>query len=193
MERDVFALNQIDLYVSSSPTPVFVRMADTVEERTLHMENSDRGRTPSFTAFGDPNYFVTDAGPSCGSNPCVDYHFAWSHGDIQPEIATTWMGIVGPGVQRGGIDSNAPFGQFAMNTLVASTAAIKSTNEETYGFIEDKIASLTSERNELVAHIRSALNAAAFDDQPLNEQQAKDWIAQARDLLNQAQALASSS
>jgi hypothetical protein len=30
----------------------------------------------------------------------VDYHFAWNHGDAAPEIATTWAGIVGPGVRH---------------------------------------------------------------------------------------------
>src|SRR5712691_11102508 len=255
LERDVFGLNAIDPYVGSDPAPVFVRMADPVEEKTLHMQNSDPNRTPSFTAFGDPNYFITasGSGPSCGCNPCIDYHFAWSHGDIQPEIATTWFGIVGPGVQKGGIDPttwtdhtnvrptmltllglhddyvldgrvliealetqatpqtliahretlrrlgdvyeqvNAPFGQFATDTLTASTAAIKSTDEATYNSIENQIASLTSQRDTLVAQIRSALNAAAFDDQALNEQQAKDWIAQAKSLINQAHGLASSS
>jgi len=255
LERDVFGLNAIDPYVSADPRPVFVRMADTVEEKTLHMQNSDPNRTPSFTAFGNPDYFITagTSGPSCGSNPCIDYHFAWSHGDIQPVIATTWMGIVGPGVQKGGIDSttwtdhtnvrptmmtllglhddyvmdgrvliealetqatpqaliahretlrrlgdvyeqvNAPFGQFADDTLTASTAAIKSTDDATYGFIEGKIESLTSQRDALAAQIRSALNAAAFDDQALNEQQAKDWIAQAKSLIDQAHALASTS
>ena len=106
LERDVAGLNAIDPYVSSSPTPVFVRMADSVEEKTLHMLNSDSARDPSFTAFGNPDYFVTDAGPSCGSNPCIDYHFAWSHGDIQSEIATTWVGFVGPGIENKGVDSS---------------------------------------------------------------------------------------
>jgi hypothetical protein len=234
---------------------VFVRIADAVEERTLHMENTDPARTPSFTAFGNPDYFITAAnsGPSCGSNPCIDYHFAWSHGDIQPEIANTWVGMVGPGVDHGGIDSstwtdhtnvrptmltllglhddytldgraliealttkatpqsliahretvrrlgdvyeqvNAPFGQFGTDTLTASTAALKSTDPSTYNAIEDQISSLTSQRDALVAQIRSALNAAAFDGQALNEQQAKDWIAQAQSLIDQAAALAASS
>ena len=26
--------------------------------------------------------------------------FAWNHGGVQPEIATTWVGIVGPGVEK---------------------------------------------------------------------------------------------
>src|SRR5438309_5966117 len=87
MERDVGDLQAIDPYVSSSPTTVFERLADMVEEKTLHMVNSDPARTPSFTGFADPNWFLTggtvanpNANPSCGSNPCVDYHFAWSHG-----------------------------------------------------------------------------------------------------------------
>ncbi|MDX6477966.1 MAG: hypothetical protein QOG29_553, partial [Gaiellaceae bacterium] len=104
MERNVLGLNAIDPYVSPTAAPVFVQMADTVEEQALHMVNSDPARTPSFTGFGDPNYFITDAGPSCGSNPCIDYHFAWSHGDVQPVIGTTWAGFVGPGIQTNGID-----------------------------------------------------------------------------------------
>ena len=105
MERDVGALNQIDPYVSSSPTAVFVALADAVGEKTLHMVNSDPARTPSFTAFGNPDYFVRENNTTCGSNPCIDYHFAWSHGDIQPDIATNWLGMVGPGVKKLGIDS----------------------------------------------------------------------------------------
>ncbi len=88
---------------------------------------------------------------------------------------------------------NAPFGQFAMDTLTASTAAIKAADVATYNFIEGKIALWTSQRDALAAQIRSALNAAAFDGQALNEQQAKDWIAQANSLIDQARTLASTS
>jgi len=31
--------------------------------------------------------------------------FAWNHGGIQPEIATTWLGMVGPGVRHRGDDT----------------------------------------------------------------------------------------
>ena len=250
MERDVGALNAIDPYVSSSPTPIFLRLADTVGEKALHMVNTDSARTPSFTAFGNPDYFVTDVNPSCGSNPCIDYHFAWSHGDIQPEIATNWLGLVGPGVKNLGIDSqtwtdhtnvrsttlalaglrddyvndgrvlieaietkalpqsliahratllrlgdayeqvNAAFGQFGTDLLIASTRALNSTDETQYESIESSISDLTGQRDNLAAQIRAALNAAAFDDQAINEQQAKAWIAQAKSLLDQASALA---
>ena len=32
--------------------------------------------------------------------------FAWMHGGIQPEISRTWLGLVGPGVKRLGIDDD---------------------------------------------------------------------------------------
>jgi len=35
----------------------------------------------------------------------VNPKFAWNHGDVQPEIVTTWLGMVGPGVHQTGIDS----------------------------------------------------------------------------------------
>jgi hypothetical protein len=253
MERNVLALNAVNPYVSPDPTPVFVRMADEIGQRALHMLNSDPARNPSFTGFAKPAYFIRETNTTCGSNPCIDYHFAWSHGDIQPEIATTWMGIVGPGVQKRGIDSttwtdhvnvrptmltllglrddyvndgrvliealetkatpqaliahretvrrlgdvyeqvNAPFGQFAMDVLTASTAALRSTDESVYNSIENSIASLTDQRNALASEIRAGLNAAAFDGQALDEQQAKSWIARARNLIDQAHALAASS
>jgi hypothetical protein len=256
MERDVGDLQAIDPYVSSSPTTVFERLADTVEEKTLHMVNSDPARTPSFTGFADPNWFLTggtvlnpNANPSCGSNPCIDYHFAWSHGDIQDVIGTTWVGFVGPGVASNGVDNstwtdhtnvrptmlsllgltddyvhdgrvliealttkatpqsliahretvrrlsdiyeqvNAPFGQFAMDTLVASTRAIKITDESVYNSIESSIGNLTTERDALATQIKTALGAAAFAGQALNEQQAKAWIDQAQSLLDRAAVL----
>ena len=51
------------------------------------------------------------------------------------------------------------------------------------------IASLTAQRDALASQIRAALNAAAFDGQALNEQQAKGWIDQANTLIQQAKEL----
>jgi hypothetical protein len=254
LERSFAGLNAIDPYVGSTAAPVFQQFADPVEEQALHMLNTDPRRNPTFTAFANPDYFLTagNTGPSCGSNPCIDYHFAWSHGDIQPEIATTWMGLVGPGVQHSGVDSttwtdhtnvrptmltllglkddyvhdgrvlfealttkatpqsliahretvrrlsdvyeqlNAPFGQFGMDTLQASTKGIVSTDESVYNSFETAIQNLTSSRDALASQIKAALDAAAFDDQPLDEQQAKGWIDQAQKLIDDAHALASS-
>jgi hypothetical protein len=252
LERNVAGLNAIDPYVSPTAAPVFVRMADAVGQKALHMVNSDPARTPSFTAFGNPDYFITAAGsgPSCGSNPCIDYHFAWSHGDVQPEIATTWVGFVGPGFAHNGVDTttwtdhtnvrptmmtllglkddyrhdgrvltealdkhaipqrlfehrnttnelatiyeqlNAPFGQFGMDALVASTRAITSTDESVYNSIEASIEGLTTQRDALALKIETALDGAAFNNQEIKEKDAKAWIAEAKSLLNQAATLA---
>src|SRR6266545_4427166 len=88
---------------------------------------------------------------------------------------------------------NAPFGQFAMNMLAASTKAIKSgtaADDSRYTSIEDQIASLTSARDALATQIRNALDAAAFGGPAINVHQARDWIAQAQVLLNRSAALA---
>ncbi|TMD50146.1 MAG: hypothetical protein E6I86_01890 [Chloroflexi bacterium] len=90
---------------------------------------------------------------------------------------------------------NASFGQFGLDLLRASTKAIMSgsaTEDSLYAFIEASIQDLTTQRDTLAFEIKTALNAAAFDDQALNEQQAKDWIAQAQSLIDQANALAAS-
>jgi DNA repair ATPase RecN len=85
---------------------------------------------------------------------------------------------------------NASFGQFGLDLLTASTSALKSTDETKYESIETSIANLTAQRDSLAGQIKAALDAAAFDDQALDEQQAKEWIARARSLLDQAQQLA---
>ena len=81
-------------------------LADPVEEKLLHMVTDDPARTPTFTMFADPDYFLLTGAPNCNS-PCVSEErgFAWNHGDVAPEINTTWLGMVGPGVQHIGVDS----------------------------------------------------------------------------------------
>jgi hypothetical protein len=81
-------------------------LADPVEMKALHMVTADPARTPTFTLFGDPNYFLFHGAPNC-SSPCVTElpGFAWNHGDVQPEIVTTWLGMVGPGVAQLGVDA----------------------------------------------------------------------------------------
>jgi hypothetical protein len=79
-------------------------IADRVTQDILHMNTTDPLRTPSFTLFGNADYFF-QASCAAGSNvnqagcPVVGTRFAWNHGDDNPEIARTWAGIVGPGVR----------------------------------------------------------------------------------------------
>jgi hypothetical protein len=167
---------------------------------------------------------------------------------VQQEIGTTWLGMVGPGVNSGGVNTttwsdhpdirptinaliglsdayqddgrvitelfdkralgkglddksiadlgasykqvNASFGAFAMDTLTASTAALKSTDELKYDSIESQIANLTTERDQLAGNIRAALNAAAAGNGTIDSGQAQAWITQAQSLLDRAHALA---
>ena len=80
-------------------------LADPVELKLLHMITGDPQRTPSFVMFGNPNYFNLTGDPNC-SSPCAfqDHGFAWNHGGIDKEIVTTFLGLVGPGVQNKRID-----------------------------------------------------------------------------------------
>jgi hypothetical protein len=75
-------------------------MADQTGMKALHMfTTGDPARNATFAFFGDPNYFITDF-PSSTCETCINPAFAWNHGDIQDEIAITWVGYVGPGVRH---------------------------------------------------------------------------------------------
>jgi len=79
--------------------------------KALHMVTADPQRTPTLVLFAHPDYFLFAGAPNCTS-PCITVPttpptstFAWNHGGIQPEIATTWLGLVGPGVRHLGDDT----------------------------------------------------------------------------------------
>ncbi len=113
LERELGSLSEYDP-IDGTQHKIADGMADLVTQGILHMVNADPARTPTFTMFGDPDFFfqtscasvgaqqgqtpapVTDKGPGC---PAQGPGFAWNHGDVQPEIATTWQGWVGPGVR----------------------------------------------------------------------------------------------
>lgn len=85
-------------------------LADPVEMKLLHMVTGDPQRTPSFVMFGQSDWLFLNAPlngkdtPDIAETPLL----AWNHGGIQPDITTTWLGLVGPGVRHRGID-NATF------------------------------------------------------------------------------------
>ncbi len=101
-ERATSKLTAINPRTGNTDT-LTAALADPVEMKLLHMITSDPARTPTFTWFADPNYFFFHGGTGCGPG-CVSVGpgFAWNHGDIQPEIVTTWLGLVGPGVRNDG-------------------------------------------------------------------------------------------
>jgi len=110
LEHDLASLSSPDPYVRDSSGNVqSVQLAqffaDQAEEKALHMVNADPRRTPTFTMFGNPDFFFQLSNGCTGAVECANSGFAWNHGDVQQEIGNTWVGIVGPGVARNGIDS----------------------------------------------------------------------------------------
>jgi hypothetical protein len=261
LEREMAQLSWLNPYTNTVENNIMVALADHTEMDTLHMVTADPSRTPTFTPFADPNWFFFATGgttPALCATPATcafipartNSSFAWNHGDIQDEIASTWVGYVGPGIENLGADStwsdhtdvrptileltglqddyvhdgrviseilegyarplalkksgnftalaqiykqlNAPFGQFGMDTLVASTRALSSNDagDATYLSIEGQIQNLTSQRDALTAQIIALLDGAEFNGQAIDDVQAQGLIAQGQDLLNQAHNLA---
>jgi hypothetical protein len=114
LERDLSATKEYDP-IDGVTRNITVNLADETEESVLHMLNADPSRMPTMTLFGHPDFYfqglctdlggaqgttpepVTNHGPGC---PAEDGGFAWNHGDVQPEIASTWQGWVGPGIRN---------------------------------------------------------------------------------------------
>jgi hypothetical protein len=255
--RALGRLTAVSPYTGQTDT-LSVALADPVEMKALHMVTADPQRTPTLVMFAHADYFLFAGAANC-SSPCITVPttppsstFAWNHGGIQPEIATTWLGMVGPGVRHLGDDHtwadhtdtrptmlslvglqdryvhdgrvlldqldawavpqalrahretlrrlgevykqlNAPFGRFGMDTLQASTQALASgsaTDDHTYTGIEGKIESLTADRDALASQMKTMLNAAAFNGQPIHELQALRLIVQGGILLVRAHKLA---
>jgi hypothetical protein len=105
-DRALGALTAVNPITGNTDT-IANYLADPVEMQVLHMVTSDPARTPTLTMFADPNYFLFAAAPNCNS-PCVTEQpgFAWNHGDVAPDINTTWLGLVGPGVRNLGDDGS---------------------------------------------------------------------------------------
>jgi hypothetical protein len=84
---------------------------------------------------------------------------------------------------------NASFGRFAQALLRVSTHALTGDDAK-YAELEGKIDSLTDRRDEPAAEIRSALDGAEFDGQPINRWDARRWMEEADRLIDEATDLA---
>jgi hypothetical protein len=113
LEREMSQLNWLNPYTGVVENNIMVALADQTAMKTLHMITADPNRNPTFTPFADPDWFFFATGGSacptqsaCAFIPArTSQSFAWNHGDIQDEIASTWVGYVGQGIERSGIDS----------------------------------------------------------------------------------------
>ena len=117
LERETAQLHWLNPYTGSVENNIMVAQADHVGMKALHMVTADPFRTPTYTPFADPDWFffaTSGATPATCATPeaCAfipartAQSFAWNHGDIQDEIASTWAGLVGPGVQNQGVNAS---------------------------------------------------------------------------------------
>jgi hypothetical protein len=104
-ERAAGTITAVNPYTGVSET-VDNTLADQAEMNLLHMQTADPQRKPTFTMFAKPDYFLFTGARNCAS-PCISINpaFNWNHGDLAPEINVTWLGMVGPGVARLGVDN----------------------------------------------------------------------------------------
>ncbi|GHO83935.1 hypothetical protein [Dictyobacter formicarum] len=101
-------------------------LADSVEMNFLHMVTADPARTPTLTMFAKPDYYLYAAAPNC-NQPCIQVEsaFAWNHGDLSPDINTTWLGLVGPGVRNLGVDHSVWADQTDLRPTLMSLLGLK--------------------------------------------------------------------
>jgi hypothetical protein len=95
LERAVGNLTAVNPYTNVSEKLTNF-LADRAQMRLLHMLTADPNRDPTFTMFAKPDYFFS----ASASGISINSRFNWNHGDIAPEINTTWLGIVGPDVRH---------------------------------------------------------------------------------------------
>jgi hypothetical protein len=105
LERAAGTVTAVNPYSGVTET-IDNTLADRAEMNLLHMHTADPNRDPTFTMFAKPDYFLFAGAPNC-TFPCISINpaFNWNHGDIAPEINTTWLGFVGPGVANLGVDN----------------------------------------------------------------------------------------
>jgi hypothetical protein len=119
LEHDVSSLKMIDPYDGARQEPVSKWMADPKAEQLLHFVDADSNRTPSFTVFPNSDVFFsqgtsdscptgTTTATSAAACNLLNSGFAWNHGYYAPEVDTTWLGLVGPGVAHRGLDGPDP-------------------------------------------------------------------------------------
>ncbi len=136
LEREMAGLNWLNPYTGVVENNIMVALADHTGMKTLHMVTADPFRTPTFTPFADPDWFFFATGgtpPATCATPAAcafipartNQSFAWNHGDIQDEIASTWVGYVGPGVDQTGVDGTTWSDHTDVRPTILALAGLK--------------------------------------------------------------------
>ncbi len=105
LERDTLAVTATNPYTNRHET-VNRYLANRTELKLLHMVTADPLRTPTFVAFGRPDYYECQTGFGCPAAPYVQINpaYAWNHGTVSRDINRTWLGMAGPGIKVQGLD-----------------------------------------------------------------------------------------
>jgi hypothetical protein len=120
-EQALAELTITDPYLNQT-IPLSVGLADRAAMKLLHMVSGDPLRTPTVVSWNEPNSWVQTGG---GAAVSINPRFAWMHGGIQPEIANTWLGLVGPGVNKGGIDDTTWTDHTDVRPTILALAGLK--------------------------------------------------------------------
>src|SRR5262249_16631839 len=160
LEQDLSSLAVFNPYTNQNEH-VATAMADPVEMGLLHMITADPARTPTFTMFGQPDYFFVSGGSII---PTPNSGFAWNHGGTQPEIAQTFLGIVGPGVLQGATRTDDGSGiEFSDHTDIRPTILALLGLQDDYahdGRVLFEIVKPTALPQSLTAHYGTLLELA---------------------------------
>lgn len=110
LEHDMDALTAVNP-ITGNTDKLSELLADKAEMKLLHMLTASPARTPTYTMFGNENYFFQNGSETKCSNPPTDCifvnpSFAWNHGDYQQDITRTWVAMVGPGIKNLGRDDS---------------------------------------------------------------------------------------
>jgi hypothetical protein len=104
--RALTKLTATDPYQNAT-VPLTNYVADPVELKVLHMITADPARTPTFSMFANPDFYLcTEADSWCPSGQSESFGTdVWNHGDIAPDINQSWMAFVGAGVSNLGVSN----------------------------------------------------------------------------------------
>lgn len=109
MEQATARLTGTNLATGQTGIAMTNYLADPVELKILHMVTADPKRTPTFTVFGNDNFWQENDPTICGTGVTFcepSGTDAWNHGTVGSQINTTWLGFVGPGVANLGVDNS---------------------------------------------------------------------------------------
>jgi hypothetical protein len=78
---------------------------------------------------------------------------------------------------------NAPLGVLGFGTLTGISTTALASDDATYAILEAQIQAITAKRNDIAGQMIAMLEAAAFNNQPIDEAKAQQLIEQANELL----------